>query len=73
MNADGLKNKRKPLHDALNRLVTASTSDVGEGQYSQSYGYDPNTGNLASQILRYSHDASKPPCRSTGGNEPISI
>ncbi|MEL7627136.1 MAG: RHS repeat domain-containing protein [Anaerolineaceae bacterium] len=25
-------------YDALNRLTTASTSSVGEGQYSQSYG-----------------------------------
>ena len=49
-------------YDALNRLVTASTSANGNGQYSQSYSYDPNTGNLASKsdIGAYSYDASRP-------------
>ena len=36
-------------YDALNRLSTASTNGVGQGQYAQSYGYDPATGNLASK------------------------
>lgn len=36
-------------YDALNRLTTASTNCVGQGQYAQNYGYDPTTGNLASK------------------------
>ena len=63
MNGDGIEKQVQTFtYDALNRLVTASTSDVGEGQYSQSYGYDPNTGNLInkSDIGAYSYDASRP-------------
>ncbi|MGI5985443.1 MAG: RHS repeat-associated core domain-containing protein [Oscillospiraceae bacterium] len=63
MNGDGIEKQVQTFtYDALNRLVTASTSDVGEGQYSQSYGYDPNTGNLSykSDIGAYSYDASRP-------------
>ncbi|MGI6251092.1 MAG: RHS repeat domain-containing protein [Anaerolineaceae bacterium] len=39
-------------YDALNRLISASTNGVGEGQYSQSYSYDPATGNLSSMASR---------------------
>ena len=36
-------------YDALNRLTTALTNQLGEGQYSQNYTYDPSTGSLSSR------------------------
>ncbi|MGI6249741.1 MAG: RHS repeat-associated core domain-containing protein, partial [Anaerolineaceae bacterium] len=49
-------------YDALNRLTSASTNGVGEGQYSQSYSYDPATGNLASKsdVGAYTYSSAKP-------------
>ena len=49
-------------YDALNRLTAASTNGVGQGQYAQSYGYDPATGNLVSKsdVGAYSYSPAKP-------------
>ncbi len=49
-------------YDLMNRLTSASTNSVGEGQYSQSYSYDPATGNLASKsdVGAYTYSSAKP-------------
>ncbi len=36
-------------YDDLDRLLTASATGGTEGTYSETYSYDPNTGNLASK------------------------
>jgi len=59
-------------YDALNRLTAASTNGVGQGQYAQSYGYDPATGNLVSKsdvgALLYSDPAHIHAATSAGAN-----
>ncbi|MGI6251031.1 MAG: RHS repeat domain-containing protein [Anaerolineaceae bacterium] len=56
-------------YDALNRLTSASTNGIGQGQYSQSYSYDPATGNLASKsdVGVYTYSPSKPHAVTSAG------
>ncbi len=56
-------------YDALNRLISASTNGVGQGQYSQSYSYDPATGNLASKsdVGAYTYSSAKPHAVTSAG------
>jgi len=56
-------------YDALDRVTSAATSSVGEGQYAQSYGYDPATGNLASKsdVGAYSYLPAKPHAVTSAG------
>ncbi len=49
-------------YDALNRLETAATNGLGQGQYTQSYQYGPATGNLSnkSDVGGYIYSQTQP-------------
>ncbi|MGB4595951.1 MAG: RHS repeat-associated core domain-containing protein [Anaerolineaceae bacterium] len=53
----------------MNRLTSASTNAIGEGQYAQSYTYDPTTGNLSSKsdVGPYTYAPSHPHAASQAG------
>ena len=58
-------------YDALDRLTSASSSAVGNGQYNQTYTYDPSTGNLSykSDMGSYTYSPTHPHAvTSAGGN-----
>lgn len=54
--------KESFTYDALNRLKTAETNRLGQGQYTQSYQYDPVTGNLSnkSDVGGYIYSQTQP-------------
>jgi len=49
-------------YDALNRLISASTTAAGHGQYSQTYAYNATTGNLSSKsdVGAYTYSSTHP-------------
>ena len=58
-------------YDALNRLTSASTNGVGQGQFQQDYQYDPATGNLnyRTDVGNYVYYPDKPHAvTNAGGN-----
>ena len=49
-------------YDAMNRLISARTNAVGQGQYNQTYAYDATTGNMSSKsdVGAYTYSATQP-------------